>query len=74
MNKQEFIDKIVERVDSVNADNARRVWWNYLDECHCKGKSLTIDEYVEDIENSIGFDEVTEWRDSRDAAYGGEDE
>ena len=30
----------------------------YIDECEIAGKLLTIKEFSEDIENSIGWDEV----------------
>ena len=35
-----------------------RVLKMYIEECQINGRLLTFEEFVEDIENSIGWDEV----------------
>tara|TARA_R110002050_G_scaffold56751_1_gene127608 strand:+ start:246 stop:452 length:207 start_codon:yes stop_codon:yes gene_type:complete len=39
-------------------ENELRVLKVYIEECEIHGKLLTIKEFSEDIENSIGWDEV----------------
>ena len=38
-------------------DTTQQVLELYIEECKIKGKLLTIEEFSEDIENTIGWDE-----------------
>jgi hypothetical protein len=48
------------RADNICMMNEReeRVLKMYIEECQINGRLLTFEEFVEDIENSIGWDEV----------------
>lgn len=37
-----------------------RIWEAYLDECKVRGTELSPEEFVEDMDNSIGWDWVFE--------------
>tara|TARA_R110002050_G_scaffold76257_1_gene163018 strand:+ start:1859 stop:1996 length:138 start_codon:yes stop_codon:yes gene_type:complete len=39
-------------------EREERVLKMYIEECQINGRLLTFEEFVEDIENSIGWDEV----------------
>ena len=38
-------------------DTTQQILELYIEECNIKGKLLTIEEFSEDIENTIGWDE-----------------
>ena len=56
-------------------ENELRVLKVYIEECEIAGKLLTINEFSEDIENSIGWDEVRnpDYDDPSDVGHRGYD-
>ena len=50
--------RAIEMIDIVNEDNVDKIWDCFCEVCVEKGKLLSFEEFWEDIENSIGWEEV----------------
>lgn len=66
--KDELFDYLVDNVGELRQHwtaafeqiYGERIWEAYLDECETRGTELSPEEFVEDMDNSIGWSWVTE--------------
>lgn len=66
MSKEDTIQAIINSVDELRFINsveegdvyAERIWDGYVDECNTQKRLMTVDEFVDDMYNSIGWDWV----------------